>query len=256
MRWLMSIIVWVGIIGAQVGLAQEAPTEFEVASVKKLAQPSNIHMGRGGPGTADPEHLTIRNNTLQALLVSAYGLRPLQISGPGWLETDYYDLLANVPAGITRKQMAVMLQNLLIKRFQLVVHHETRTFQVYELTVGKGGAKLNASPSENQHGPRQESRTANNHAEVTFSEYSMDAFAGWLGSQLAVPVFNATGLAGAYDMTFEFGKETPGQSDPGSPFLAPIQTVLEQRFGLRLQSAKRQLDVLVVDHANKMPTEN
>jgi uncharacterized protein (TIGR03435 family) len=152
-----------------------------------------------------------------------------------------------------------MLQNLLIKRFQLVVHHETRSFQFYELTAGKGGAKLNASPVENPPRPRQEIQIVNNHAEATFKEYTLTGFAEWLDGQLSALVFDSTGLQGVYDLTFEFGPGAPagpGQTDPGSPFLAPLQTALNQRFGLRLQSGRRLLDVLVIDHADKMPTED
>ena len=113
-------------------LAQETHTEFEVASVKRLTQPRNISSSRGGPGTDDPERLTWSNVTLTGLLTSAYGVRREQISGPSWMQAEHYDVAAKIPPGTTTQQMRVMMQNLLTTRFQLVLHHETRVFPVYE----------------------------------------------------------------------------------------------------------------------------
>jgi uncharacterized protein (TIGR03435 family) len=86
---------------------------FEVASVKPAApQASGIMRSSGGPGTADPERFTYENVTLQALLLRAYGLKNYQISGPGWLASERFDIRAKVPPGATKEQLNGMLRNL------------------------------------------------------------------------------------------------------------------------------------------------
>ena len=152
-----------------------------------------------------------------------------------------------------------MMQNLLIKRFGLKLHHETRDLQVYELTVGQRGAKLKEFAPESLRVPSQENRIVDNRIQEVFKAYTMPGLAGWLSSQLAVPVFDATRLEGTYDLTLDYTipPAAQGPSDPGaSKFFAPIEAALADQFGLRLQHVKRQLDVLVIDHAEREPTEN
>ncbi len=236
------------------GLAQETPkepTEFEAVSVKRLAQPSNIHVDRGGPGTTDPQRLTMQNQTLQGLISSAWHLRPEQISGPSWLDTERYDVIARVPPGITREQMRLMLQNLLTGRFQLVLHHETKDLRVYNLTVGKSGAKLTPSPLGTPSSGGN--RIVDRRIRWTLTAYTMDQLAGWLSGVLQASVLNSTGLTGTYDMTFEY---MPDPSGTDNPFAVPAETVLESQFGLRVQAERRRMDMLVIDRAKKQPADN
>ena len=79
---------------------------------------------RGGPGTPDPGRYTTSNMTLKGLLVSAYDVKAYQITGPAWIETERYDIVAKVPAGATKEQFRVMLQNLLAERFKIELHRE------------------------------------------------------------------------------------------------------------------------------------
>src|ERR1019366_3276188 len=127
---------------------------FEVASVKPAAPPqltpggrSGIFVGgRGGPGTPDPGQITRSNSTLKNLIMAADDVKTYQGSGPAsitsWLDTERYDIVAKVPPGATKEQVAVMWQNLLKERFGLVVHHESKEFQVEQLEVAKGGPKV------------------------------------------------------------------------------------------------------------------
>src|SRR5579863_1599432 len=89
---------------------------FEVASVKPAApQPEGrfIAGGRGGPGTRDPGQINWTSATLKVLLTIAYDVKNYQVSGPAWLDTERYDVIAKVPQGATKEQVAVMWQNLL-----------------------------------------------------------------------------------------------------------------------------------------------
>lgn len=121
---------------------------FEVASVKPAAPPTPgmVTIGmRGGPGTSDPGQVTFTNVTQRLLLAKAYGVQDYQISGPGWLASERYDIVAKVPKGATKEQFQVMIQNLLAERFKLSLHHETKELPLYLLVVAKNGPKLKAS---------------------------------------------------------------------------------------------------------------
>lgn len=125
---------------------QDAPKiQFEAASVK----PSGPQAGGGvfgkfigGPGTSDPIQLRGTRVTLLNLVRSAYDVPYDQISGPGWLQDAFYDIVARVPKGSTKDQLKLMLQNLLADRFGLRFHREPKEFEVYELSLGKGGSRL------------------------------------------------------------------------------------------------------------------
>ena len=134
-------------------LAQPADQQltFEVASIKPAApmQPGRMMIGtRGGPGTADPGHLNYSNVSLKNILVNAYGINGYQISGPAWLDSERFDVVAKVPEGATKDQVKIMLQNLLKERFHLAIHHETKELPMYALVVGKSGPKMKESPDD------------------------------------------------------------------------------------------------------------
>jgi uncharacterized protein (TIGR03435 family) len=125
---------------------------FEVASVRPSGPgPGGVYddVLRGGPGTADPVRITDSRVTLQRLIREAYGLPFDQIQGPAWMAEEKYNIIAKVPPGATKDDLKVMLQHLLEERFKLALHHVTKDFPVYELTIAKGGAKLkeNTDPS-------------------------------------------------------------------------------------------------------------
>ena len=126
---------------------------FEVASVKPsppVKPGERVFYGpaRGGPGTPDPGQITWTYARFVDLLMTAYDVRNYQISGPGWLDNERYDVIARVPAGATKEQVRVMWQNLLAERFGLVLHHDPREFRVDELVIAKGGAKLKESAED------------------------------------------------------------------------------------------------------------
>jgi hypothetical protein len=132
---------------------------FEVASVKPAAPITGnriMVMMRGGPGTPDPGQITYTNVSLQNVLINAYGVKGFQISGPGWLDSERYDIVAKVPRGATKEQFMGMLQNLLAERFKLTLHREKKDLPMYALVVGKNGPKLKESvdgPAPKEGGP-------------------------------------------------------------------------------------------------------
>jgi uncharacterized protein (TIGR03435 family) len=123
--------------------------EFEVASIKPsvLRSAGVIRLGqRGGPGSGDPGRVTYTLSTIRDLIVDAYGVKRNQVSGgPEWLDSERFDIVAKVPAGTTKEQVKVMLQNLLVERFHLTLHRETKELPIYALVVGAKGPKLKES---------------------------------------------------------------------------------------------------------------
>lgn len=126
---------------------------FEVASVR-VSPPQPPPPGAsapfprmaGGPGTKDPEHLRYSNVSMFRLLGTLFRVQADQLVGPDWIKKEdgqlLFDIMANVPAGATRDQTNLMMQNLLKERFHLEFHREERNFDVYELVVSKSGHKL------------------------------------------------------------------------------------------------------------------
>jgi uncharacterized protein (TIGR03435 family) len=129
----------------------DGPT-FEVASVKVAEQPKPDAQGRlfisrgcqGGllPRSQDPSALHCTNIPLKQLVIMAYGLKTYQVEGPAFLDTEGFDIAAKVPLGTTKEQFDQMLRHLLAERFKLTVHHETKSMQVYVLSIAKGGSKM------------------------------------------------------------------------------------------------------------------
>lgn len=111
-RALTAGPLFVGILGAPFIWAQQAvppttaPPRFEVASVKPRPQSVTNYSGEtGGPGTTDPGQITWSGSPLKWLLVTAYDVKPYQISGPAWLDSQGYVIIAKVPEGATKEQV-------------------------------------------------------------------------------------------------------------------------------------------------------
>ncbi len=283
MFWLLSSL------GAEVAVAQDSGrVKFEVASVKPADRNEDAPaFMRGGPGTSDPERITYQRTSLVRLLITAYGLDYDQVSGPSWIGTELYTVVAKVPASATKEQLKLMWQDLLVERFNLKAHIVKKDFPVYELSVAKGGAKLRKSgegPVTQQPGfpvppagqkwgvlvaPPRNTR-------LTFRDYSMDEFVreqlDWplctfieaYGAVAMGRVVDKTGLDGKYDFTLEYAgrRNSPGGAFPpplpdGETDTAPnIFDAVRQQLGLVLKEGKAPIDVLVVDQADKVPTEN
>ena len=251
---------------------------------------------QGGPGTADPARITDSRVTLQGLIRAAYGVDFDQIQGPGWIAEEKYDIMAKVPPGATKDDLKVMLQHLLEERFNLAFHHITKDFPVYELTVAKGGAKLkeNAETLEpsRQGDPRLppdrdgysqfppgksglSSVAFNGLNHMTARGMPLSSLLFMLRSRLGTimgpnsyapgRIVDKTGLTGKYDFHLEYaGGRLIGaalslstSTDASEPSGGPdIFEAMEKQLGLKLTKRAAPLDVLVIDHAEKTPTEN
>ncbi|HEY3837228.1 MAG TPA: TIGR03435 family protein [Bryobacteraceae bacterium] len=240
---------------------------FEVASVK-ASGPHSIRGSDGGPGSHDPSRFTYYSASLADLFFFAWPLRnEQQIVGPEWIRTLTYDVVATIPEGTSKAQFRIMLQNLMADRFKLKVHHETKDFPVYELVIGKNGPKLHASAAGatfvNKEGFPQLpagkpgiafSQFVTGRGRMNAHDEPIAKIAGMLESPAGRVIIDKTGLTGTYDVTLEYSwKEMTGPDDDPLP---SIFTAVQQQLGLKLMDGKAPFDVVVVDSAEKVPTEN
>lgn len=237
-----------------IAFAQDKTSQpgFEAATVRPTE--GNIMSCTGGPGTSDPGRVNC-TGSLGMLICVAYGVQYYQVWGPGWFDTDLYDIVANVPAGAAKAEYQLMMRNLLAERFHLTLHHDTKEMTTRSLVVAKGGSKMQHSAIEGNPGFVQS--TDGWLVRFNFKKQSLDALAGFLSTPVAVggPVTNATGLAGNYDFVLEFTPDA--YADKAGDKAGPsIFTALETQLGLKLETKKAPIDVLVIDHAEKKPTEN
>jgi uncharacterized protein (TIGR03435 family) len=284
-RAIIGLSIFVFAPGVVFGQAAESNLTFEVASVKPSGTQS-IRGSDGGPGTHDPERFTFQRADLRDLIFNAYLTTRVddyqqQISGPGWIDTEEYDIAVKIPPGTSKQQFQRMLQNLLAERFKLVVHHDTKVLPVYELVVVKGGPKLKESaetpdavapsdgpPAVDQDGfpvlPAGRPGMANRSGPGPFSHWtarqqSIAALADAMSSPNAAGrrVVDKTGLTGKYDFTLyyemRFAGVPPAADDKPAPILLDA---VQQQLGLRLVVGKAPFDVVVVDHAERVPTGN
>jgi len=258
--WTMMLAV------ASAGAALAQTPTFEVDSVRR----SVASRDRGSTGLAslggDPRAVRMRNTTLWGVLLLAYDVKPYQIECPAWMQSEEYDISATAPQGTTKEQVRAMLQALLGERFRMKVHRETRERPVYALVVGKDGPKLKkldkpaGGISFTMGGPVTELQADN-----------MDGLVRMLSGFLDRPVLDMTGITGQYDIRLTVAREdlvgmqrisrqyqepdaAPAPVLETSP--APSIFTAIQKLGLTLESRKAPIEFLVVDRAEKEPTEN
>jgi uncharacterized protein (TIGR03435 family) len=144
--------------GAVFGQTPAAAPAFEVASVKPAPPPTpgSIKVQMGG----DPGMVDYKNVSLKTLIARAYRMKEYQISGPDWLETARFDILAKVPPNAPKGQVPPMLQNLLAERFKLTVHREQKVMPAYAMVVGKNGLKVKPLEGEPEGTQRSTARRA------------------------------------------------------------------------------------------------
>jgi uncharacterized protein (TIGR03435 family) len=228
-----------------------------VASIK----PSQTQSGQNQPGrglatlrediNTDPGRLAMMNVTLSTATRWAYKLGVYEISGPEWISTQRFDIVAKAPAPVPEEQLRVMLQSLLKERFKLEAHRESRQLSGYALVVRKNGTKL--KPVE---GGGEGSMTG---AAMMFEGHKMplSRLADIISSALRTPVRDMTKLEGFYDFKVDLRPYLTGLQ-PGEQLdlVSVATTALDAELGLRLEARKLPTDVLVVDRAEKTPTEN
>jgi len=199
--------------------------------------------------------MTVTNASLKKLIAFAYQVHDYQISGPDWLSSQRFDIQAEAPEWAKKEERPVILQNLLIDRFKLAVHHSTKSLPAYALAIAKGGPKLQAVDAHGTSG------ISSGRGNMTLQKASMQEIVDSLSRRLDRPVIDQTGLTGAFNGELHWTPDDD-QADGNATAAAAadtgpsIFTALQEQFGLKLIPQKASVDFLIVDRVEKLPTAN
>ena len=250
---------------------------FEVASIKPAAPPTDgrmiVRMGN------DLGRINYTNVSLRNVMMRAYKVKEPQIVTPDWMNTERFDIVAKLPDGATNDQVPQMLQALLADRFKMTIHREQKVMPVYVLVPAKGGVKL--QPTEETGNMRV---MMSPRGRRLTGKVSLAQLADMLSNFMDRPVIDKTETKGNFDIDFEWsgdeggGMRMGGMMGPGGlgpmgppPGAPPVRkdeaaapgadapslfTAIQEKMGLRLDPQKAPVDLIVVDHAEKLPTEN
>lgn len=240
--------------------AEATTSSFEVASVR--ANRGGVEKGER-TRSIEPGKITYMNAGLGEFIAMAYGVKHYQITGPDWIvdpgTSDRYDVIAAAGSPVSTDEVKRMLGPLLAERFHLTFHRETREIPVFALVVDKNGPKFKQG-AEDCVTP---SMRPDGEGGFLFKNWTMSAFGDWLSGLPAVarPVVDRTGLQGVFSFDANlFG--FPKDMDPGDMKRSMrdasevIFSMLPSELGLKLVAQKAQMEIIVVDHADKIPTEN
>jgi uncharacterized protein (TIGR03435 family) len=231
-------------ISAQSQASAPPQPAFEVATVR----PSPPNHGYTSISPFGTDRFTAANASLSYLIQLAYSIDGRhQLSGaPDWLDSEFFDISAKAADGthLTYEELQPLLQQLLQDRFHLEAHRETRNLPGYVLLVAKGTPKLHITKGGAPYGYIFSGKLRLQNSEI-------DSLAATLVTPVGRPVLNKTGIQGNYDIKLDYAAE--GATDSTLP---SIFTALQEQLGLKLESQKVPVQMLVIDHIDKTPTEN
>jgi bla regulator protein blaR1 len=275
-----------GARGAQDHVDTSSAVSFEVASVK----PNKSGDQRVMMSTPPTGRVTATNIPVRLLLQQAYSVQPFQIvGGPSWMASDRFDITAKAPEGVTPAQLRPMMRNLLADRFKLIAHTETREMPIYHLVVARADGRLGANlkpssidcaammsgrrggppPAPPQPGEPIQCGFMVGPGGMNAGGMPLVELARSLSGFVNRIVVDKTGLKGEYDFQLTYTPEGRG----GLPGLPPIPgpigadapaadpnrpslfTALQEQLGLKLESQKGPVDVLVIDRLEQ-PSED
>lgn len=287
-----------GLIAVTALAAQGQEPAFEVASVKPAQPPAGARTMASvfpmagsvlvGGRSRSPGRIDYPSVDLRTLLMRAYGLRPYEISGPSWLETEFYNVVAKVPPATTQEQLGPMLQRLLTERFRIESHRESRPMKAYTLTVAKSGHKLTpaqpaTAPADAEVADEDKLRSAMEqvfkagaarlrereldgssgpgfHIHIGPAGATVGEFARQLSASLNEPVIDRTGIEGKYEFDLDCSSDSGPVVYTGAPIFLiagpSLFSAVEKQLGLKLEAGKGPVEMLVIDKAEKTPTEN
>jgi uncharacterized protein (TIGR03435 family) len=232
---------------------------FEAADVHVSAKSRTPSMAAGGlRGT----RYLVRQATIVDLISLAYDINNDKIlAGPSWLDTDRFDVSARAPSGSTPEQAQLMLQTLLVERFSLKLHKDSKELPGLVLSTGSGKPKMKpaadaAAPQNCQGQPQTPSPDTVPQQVVDCHSMSMDDFAR-IVAQIAnnsSSALNKTGLDGKWDFTIKW--TPPGLLARAGADGISIFDAVDKQLGLKLEAGKVSQPVIFVDSVNEAPTPN
>jgi uncharacterized protein (TIGR03435 family) len=256
------VVFWTCVASGQ---STDKVPSFEVADVQasKSTNPNPVKGGFSASGRVE-----LPNMTIKQLMMGAYSVQENMITGgPKWLDSDRFDIVAKAAPNTPHATLFLMLQSLLAERFKLAIHREEKLMPAYALVRGKRALKLEPStggvPGQpdckwQPSGPGRLQRICHN---MTMADLARQ-LPGWGPTRVDLPVVDMSELKGPFDFIVEIS--TPGGrgerregEQAATPDLAEI-TAFDafEQIGLRLESRKMPMQVIVIDHVERVPTEN
>lgn len=241
LRILTWCLVAAGMLSAQ---------KFEEVSIKPGDPNTN-----GSSTNSNPGRFTATNVTLKRLIVRAYDIEPYQFEGgPKWIDSEKFTVVAKFEDDEVKtrsreerqKILRAALQAMLAERFQIATHRETKIMPAFALVVAKGGPKMKEVEAQGGSSWNQ------NNGVFTANRITMEGIASVLSGIVNRPVEDRTGLKASYELKLEW---LPENAKTDTSTAASIYTALQEQLGLKLESIKAPIEMLVVDRAEK-PTEN
>jgi len=225
-----------------------------------------------------PDGIRVSNIPVEFILRDALGVNGDQlINMPGWSRSVAYDMEAKVAPddvaalkNLNREQRSAMMLNILTDRFKLAYHRETRTLPEYVLVVVKSGSKLEEfKPTTGEDGKPRGNWLRMSDTSLTADDIDMVSFTRMLSQRIGRPIVDKTDLTGKYSFKLNWanephegeGPDGPGHdAGPGGTSAAgdtgpSIYTALQEQLGLKLESEKGPVDVIVIDHLEQ-PADN
>jgi uncharacterized protein (TIGR03435 family) len=280
MRCLFAILLGAGLLGevapvraqTQSAAAASPVFEYEVASIKL-----NVSGGTSIGGRNSPDSYSITNAPVQTLMESAFGIQSYQmIAAPEWFTSERYDIEAKMNPAVADalQKLSVddrriarqhMLQALLLDRLKITMHRETKELPIYSLVIGKGGSKLQETKPSAPGVPVprggvsvRTSRNGRGPITLTVLHCTNTNLAGVFVPHVGRTVIDKTGLTSVYDFTLQFmpddGAAAPGAgfaSREEDPTVPSIFTAIQEQLGLKLESGKGPVEVIVIDHVER-----
>ena len=277
-KWALGGIILAGVIAAPAAAQTAAlPPAFEVASVKRYTPqlpPGMKTFARRDPG---PTHFQVSGSrvsttgNLLALVRLSYDLEASHVRlspelADKWATSEIYEIDARAPGvGIpTLAQVREMMQTLLAERFQLKVSRGNQVMPVYNLVVAPGGPKLKPTAFADSAPLTRDEGSTGAHLRLRYLNFSVSDLVDAVRRQLDRPLLDKTGLAGGFDFTLDYEAQLPSgtpadvaaaiglpDQEPGMPIVASLR----EQLGLRVVPAREQVDILVIDRAER-PSAN
>jgi uncharacterized protein (TIGR03435 family) len=258
---------------SQAGASQSPVFEFEVATIK----PNKSNSGSMRAHNT-PDGYSISNASVQTLIQLAFGIQDYQILGaPEWLASEHYDIEAKMDPTVAdalqklspddrKPKRLLMLQRVLVDRLKLTIHHETKELPVYSLVIAKNGPKLQETKPDpatptipvGRGGPSVTTNSGNGPVTLTVLHCPSADLASVFVPYVGRTVVDKTGLKAVYDFTLQFTPDdaptaTPTGTGPlpPNPTAPSIFTAIQEQLGLKLESGKGPVDVIVIDHVER-----
>jgi bla regulator protein blaR1 len=268
MRRVFLIVVCL-FLSMRVGAIAQIRPEFETASIKPAAPDERATVIAMPPGG----RLEIMNMTLKAMIENAYSIQPFQISGgPGWLDSDHYDISAKAGIALKREEVLLRLQSLLADRFRVVVRREVKQLPVYALVMARKDGKPGPRLIESKKGGCTEPDPANPFAVdqrrlcgnfelgpegVTLVSAPIATLTPLLSRVLGRTVLDKTGLTKNFDISIEWTPDEaiamrpPPNGGPPDSAGPSIFTVFREQLGLKFQAQKGPVEIFQIEGAQK-----